>query len=379
MRRTGKKRVAGCAGSDETGRVFNLDPADRRSLTDQLVDNVSRAVALGVYKPGDRLPGLRKMAALCGTSLRVPVDAVAKLTEMGIVRGRPRSGIEILAKGRKVYRGHVVLIQEGEYVTYYREALFHSLAIELTKLGWFSEYVTIPRKGRNAERDYRHLEDALARKPSLVFSLYSSDDLVSVIARSGAPFAVLTSMNRTVEGSIGTVSFCTSRALSDFALACRAKKLRSMLLVASPEDDFRFVDIFSRNGVKTERLNVAGVTHGAGMLDEYRRAAGRLLAERLSDASLPRPDIVYFADDHFTESGLWTISLLGLRIPEDIRVVTFANRGNMPVYGKSLACVVEDLSADARVLAHAMARYMKTGTFKTILLSSAQFVSGETF
>ena len=48
--------------------VFDLDPAAEGTLTSQLAENLRSAVFNGIFRAGDVLPGVRKMADLCGTS-----------------------------------------------------------------------------------------------------------------------------------------------------------------------------------------------------------------------------------------------------------------------------------------------------------------------
>ena len=48
---------------------------------------------------------------------------------------------------------------------------------------------------------------------------------------------------------------------------------------------------------------------------------------------------------HLAFGGIVAILEAGLRIPDDIRVVSFANRGNEPVLGLSLARIENDPTA----------------------------------
>ena len=77
--------------------IYCLDAAAAETLTEQLTDNLRRAIANGVYKSGDKLPGVRQMAALCGTSVQVPIDALKTLTDEGFVN---------------VHEGDIVVIED---------------------------------------------------------------------------------------------------------------------------------------------------------------------------------------------------------------------------------------------------------------------------
>ena len=100
------------------GHVYNLDLAAAGTLTEQLTENLRRAIANGIYKPGDRLPGIREMAKLCGTSVQVPIDAFKALADEGFVKARPRIGCIVLGKNRKVWQGRILIVHVGAYTNY---------------------------------------------------------------------------------------------------------------------------------------------------------------------------------------------------------------------------------------------------------------------
>ena len=81
--------------------AYRLDPAAAETLTEQLADNLRRAIANGICKPGDKLPGVRQMAKLCGTSVQVPIGAMKALATDGFVKARPRIGCVVLEQNRK--------------------------------------------------------------------------------------------------------------------------------------------------------------------------------------------------------------------------------------------------------------------------------------
>ena len=88
----------------------NLDFASCETLASRLDDNICRAIARGDFKTGDKLPSIAKMAKMCGTSVRVPREAIRLLEDDGVVKGRPRSGIVVLGKKRFVWRGSVLFV-----------------------------------------------------------------------------------------------------------------------------------------------------------------------------------------------------------------------------------------------------------------------------
>ena len=69
------------------------------------------------------------------------------------------------------------------------------------------------------------------------------------------------------------------------------------------------------------------------------------------------PDLILFTDDFVAFGGLMALSELRLRVPEDVKVLTMANRGFAPVFPVSLARVEIDPVANGGAIAEeALAR-----------------------
>ena len=103
------------------------------------------------------------------------------------------------------------------------------------------------------------------------------------------------------------------------------------------------------------------------------------LRDRLSDVRKPKPDLVYFADDSLTTAGLWAIHDVGLRVPEDVKVVTLSNRGNRPAYRCGLTCIEHDHAAYALRIAREMLAFLAGRKWHRVLVGNARIVPGETF
>jgi DNA-binding GntR family transcriptional regulator len=74
--------------------VNATDPLPDQNLADAVADRIREAIWSGVYKPGDRLVE-RRLAREFGTS-HIPLrDALARLTEEGLVERLPRRGARV--------------------------------------------------------------------------------------------------------------------------------------------------------------------------------------------------------------------------------------------------------------------------------------------
>lgn len=68
-------------------------------LYQQMAEDMSRAITMGTYPPGERLPSLRRMAAHYGVSLATAIQAYQWLEDSGLIGARPKSGYYVLAQG----------------------------------------------------------------------------------------------------------------------------------------------------------------------------------------------------------------------------------------------------------------------------------------
>ena len=357
---------------------FVLDPAGSDTLSDQLAENLRRAIAEGTYKNGDKLPGLRQMAKLCGTSIRVPIVAMEKLCADGLVKGRPRMGMVVLGGVRKVWRGHVLFISDGKGISYFSECIRHRLELRLGKSGWrvVSVWVSQDEQGH---LDLSNLRDELDARPAMAFGIYCNRLVARMLKKSGVPFAFLEHLNAEESaGALGTVAFCSSAAVAEFVDECRRKNVKTVLQLMLEEDENDVEKMLSEAGISTHTVRVKA-KHGLPRRDGIVYAAFDVLDCALRRSAKRLPDLVYFADDYLARGGLWAIASAGLVAPDDIRIVTYANRGNIPAYVKSLSRIEKDLTADADKLADAILAFLEGKRFPNVFLDAVSFVRGETF
>ena len=107
----------------------------------------------------------------------------------------------------------------------------------------------------------------------------------------------------------------------------------------------------------------------AALSEMRRRIAGR---KRL-------PDLFLFTDDYLAQGALVALAVAGVRIPEDVAVVTHANKGLGPVWVKPLSRLEMDPGAHGRAVSEAVVGYLKTGMFPPDLELGSVWKTGETF
>ena len=101
--------------------------------------------------------------------------------------------------------------------------------------------------------------------------------------------------------------------------------------------------------------------------------------ERFGDRHSRRPDLVFFGDDYFARGGLWALERCGLRVPEDVKVVTLVNSFNSPFYPKRLTRFEHSPFDEAQKMVQMVMRYFKTGRPPRTVLCDTRYIRGETF
>ena len=134
-------------------------------------------------------------------------------------------------------------------------------------------------------------------------------------------------------------------------------------------DQLRIVGV----DVRTERTPM-----GIGP-DEVARGAYAIVDGWFRRRSFRLPDVVFFTDDYVAQGGLLALLRHGVHIPEDVSVVSFANKGHLPIWDQKLTRMEMDPIAHSAVLAKAVRTYLHGGAFPSDLTLGTVWRPGETF
>lgn len=367
-----------CKVHNKQSDICKLDFSACGTLASQLADNISRAIACGDLKPGDKLPSIATMARLCRTSVRIPREAVRLLENEGILKGRPRSGLIVLDKKRFVWRGSVLFVSYGRQSYFYRGVLFKNIAQRLAEKGWRVDFVNVVCGDGNKEVHLLPLRRALQNGHRLVCGAHLDAPTVEEIRKAAVPyFAIGGLTGDECANAVGFASFSEARAIVEMAEASVKAGVRRVLHVMIDAADQLFRLPFEQRGVVTEKI----IVHPDSGIDRFSNNADfvyRRVKERLANRRLPKVDLLYFADDSFTAAGLWAVHDAGLRIPEEIRCVTFSNNGNRPFFRLPLTRIEHDLVAHTGSIAHRMLAFLDGKASAGRVTCSARFMRGKT-
>ena len=357
--------------------VYALDPAAEGTLTSQLAENLRGAIFNGVFSVGDVLPGVRKMAELCGTSVQVPIDALTLLEADGLVKARPRIGSVVLGRNRHAWRGRVLLVHVGVHSNYGDNAFFAEAAAFFVSANWRTEHEYVPRTNGPSGYSLSSLRRRLSEKYDLVLLPAQDRPLVAAVESSGLPHMLLWGEPGAKSPScVGTTICMTAKAFSDMADRCRERGVRRALVVDFDQGRYGTAAALSAAGIAVESIVVRPSMSNL-RVESFASKAYDALSERLRNHSSPRPDFVFFADDYLARGGLWAISDAGLSIPGDMLAATVSNYGNAPFFPRELARIEWNPFEDAAKTVRSALGFLRRGKKPGNVFCEFGFVCGE--
>ena len=353
---------------------FSLDRSRRGDLACQVAAGLRAAIKTGFYKTGEILPPVRDLAEILEVSKGIAEQAVAMLREEGLISPRPAVGSVVLGRGGKLWRGNVLFVSRTCGYTYYDDVFTATLRARLVKAGWVFTQTAVP-KGADGDIDVSELELHLTGQVTLAVVMFNSHEVVRLLSRAGVPFVSLgveKSCRR--KGCVGYVRYDRSKAVAGLVSAVRDTGVKTALQVGW--EDFDDVGAALKSaGVRTSGWNVR-IPPGAAMPSAVSFAVRDEFLRRLG--SFKMPDLLYFSDDYACVGALAALTLGGVRIPEDVRVATWSNFGNEPVYGKNLTRMEMHPADDAEKFAAALLNGLegRSGGFSLVL--GPNFIKGDT-
>ena len=308
---------------------FTIDRSQWGSLIEQMTDGLRRAIRTGFYRPGDRLPSVRELVAHFGVSNRVPVAAIKKLREEGLVEAAPRNGCVVRHSRMPHWKGHVMcIVASGDFsfgtamkVERIREAVFRA--------NYLFTQVTVPRR-KAGRLDMGVLDYHLSQPVDMAVLFGAERGIRARLEKANVPFV---HMEGTEGGlCISAFKYDYDVAFREFVSSCRDCGVKRIVRVVKFAGQFnRLSDVLSDAGIENEEWNLAPKRQGEGRLEILRNTAFRVFAARLSEGRGWLPDAFVFTDDYLATGAVAAMLNGGIRFPDDVRIATLANRGNRPV------------------------------------------------
>ena len=358
-------------------KAFALDQTSPVPLSDQLVSRLKDAIVRGVYSPGEVLPGIVELAAAAGVSEKVSRKALRRLADEGWVSTRRHVGSVVLARTGNVVRWRVLFFSHNPFFCYYTDRMVSELRTRLLHEEGGVSTIAIRRCcGANS---YLQLEEVLKERWDLILEDNKDKTSRKMIEDSGWPFVVIGCDARvapsTAVNCVGCMTLSMGLAAQDFVLACARRNVHSVVQLQCYHGAFDVAERLRIMGVAVKTIHTSIDLDPEGVARE-----SYVIVDGWFRKGRPRlPDVILFTDDYLAQGGLLALRTHGVRIPEDVSVVSFVNKGHLPIWDQSLTRLEMDPVAHGAALAKAVRTYLHGKPFPAGLVLGTVWKPGETF
>jgi DNA-binding LacI/PurR family transcriptional regulator len=331
---------------------FQIDRASSVDLALQVEKGLSGAIHSGVYRPGDRLPGIHDMARDLGVSNVVVSRAVRRLSAAGKLQARRRAGIHVTQGEQPFARGHVLLV-DATSASYFFGTRSQALtqALQDANLRVSSLFYT----DLGDEAVCQRLALALdSQAVSLVLLAVPVAGAVAICQSRGVPHVACLAKDAApgADGPpVAVVRYSDTAAMRDMVAHILALNVRHIHAISIHAQALETLTSLAKTAGLTVSVETALDWQKSGA--EGYEMVGFSAAQHLL-ARGPLPDLLFVPDDYLARGVLTALLLAGKRVPVDVQLVAAVNRGAHPAYTGPFTRVENDPVEHGQVLAQAI-------------------------
>lgn len=354
---------------------FKVDRALPKSLTQQIVDGFVRAIEFGVYKPGDLLPPFREVVERTGVSEIVARAAIKKLGQLGYVNARLGIGTIVLER-HVLWKGQVLIIGFDTISDYFHDTINGIVRANLLRAGYLPLQVSVVKDAKG-KMELEPLKVVLRQHFSLVIVHGWNESVVRCLVSRNVPFVCAESALAQNVGAVGMFRMKTDSANADLVRVCRAAGVRRVCEVR-----------FGKRSCLQAQFEKAGVEvfacqlpHPGGMVpySDFQKQAFVAFEQIFYRKGWSLPDLIYTSDDYVASAVLHSLQSHGICIPDDVKFVSWINRGAGPFFPGSLARIEADPFRFGDELSDYVLSLMSGKSVPPVLDLCCAFKSGSTF
>jgi DNA-binding LacI/PurR family transcriptional regulator len=302
---------------------FVVDRQDARPVPVQIADHIERQVRAGSLRPGTRLPNTAELAEKARVAPVTMQHSLASLVRGGLLERAPRRGTfvssAVQARHLALVFGDRLLVSESPF---YR-LLYGALRRNAGKFGFSITAYHISQE--NAHLEISRLEAHIAAGHVDAILPVSPGELVArwLEKTVRVPWFSSSLWTDESEGMRLGVGYLLGRGFRRIAVVSRFDSSHppSGIWRRSLEDEMAGLQAACREaGVDPKTVTLL---HWGGHARDGYGGAKRLFALRTG-----RPKALFINHDVVTKGALVGLAELGIRFPEDVALLTHANRGD---------------------------------------------------
>ncbi len=357
---------------------IRLDPCAAKRLPEQMADQIRSAICEHKIHSGDKIPSLRELARIAGTSLRVPREAVSLLSGEGFLSTRRGLGTIVLNHEHHLPRTErILLVHPNGHGAYYLGVLMEETDKRLTNAGFIISRVAL-RKSSSGQYDFQSLRHLLSTIKFIAALVFVYDDkMLEPIIQAHIPYVLCTFRPIRYPGAMGRISYSHRSALPDFIQHCHKAKIKRILQIVTIPWLLDATEDLKSAGFSVKNIINPYPAADIGKQEQVERQTFESLCKWIESNALP--DLILFTDDFASRGGILALVKHGIQIPQDVNVVVWSNRHFGPIAPVSLTKMMMDPFAHAETVAQAFLSFLRVGKFPKHDQIGPVYVKGESF
>jgi DNA-binding LacI/PurR family transcriptional regulator len=234
-------------------------------------------------------------------------------------------------------------------------------------------------RGDDGKCDFSLLELMLHQQTDLVVQLHDKPDISNWLSSHNIPFIrCTTDTDNLLQSCIGEIHFRKDTAISSFVSHCLEKNVNRVTVV-SAWNQRATVESLKEAGIEVDNWHIELPRGAAGA--QISKVALDFISERVPEIRERRIRNMFFTDDYLTSGALVALLGAGIRIPDELNIVTLVNKTNGS--GLTFNVPFTRLEADpidwGRIVSESVLGYLKDGVFAPDVTIGPRYVRGETF
>lgn len=335
---------------------FRLDMAQcGMPLTRQVCAGFEHAIDTGYYAPGDKIPPVRAQMGIFGVSLSVAEDAMILLMKTGRVYARPRIGTIVADQNAPARLGSIVFVYPQSEVSYYAKTFGAIFAEDVQKSGYTCTTVVVSVSASGAY-DFSALDRTLLQTPDLVVLLLPSEKIMRHLSEKGVKFVIVGNHPCNLSGCLGWIRRIRSAATADFFAHCQRAGVRTVHQLYYYNAGLEVLAEMPSGGLQLTSVSLGTPPQTASLGDLRRMGYEGFLRRYRSRADLP--DLLFVTDDVMAAGVILALEHLRIRVPEDVRLVSWIHRGDEPAASYELTRIETEPVEHGRKVAETVLSYL---------------------
>ena len=351
---------------------FHFTPDGATTPADALCAFIKDEIAYGRVKAGEPIPTIKELAEASGLTFRLARGVVERLSREGYVRSRPRVGTVVLPRDVTALRGRILFaLPDVDACSYHVTTIADALRKRLGAAGYAFSTVVYSSDDRIGLTFLRH---ELVRTPDIVIVMYSTPAVRRCLRDAGVDCVFIYGGDPGDEGR--WIRFSAEEAMHSFAHHCvRAGVGKVMQVRFEGNETPDAHSVLAKSGIASRWMTVPRMD-GLGRYEGIERSSYNIIMD-LQPSKFP--DVFLFWDDFVAQGALTAFLRRGLRMPEDVKVVTLSNRGLGPVYSEPLTRFECDASETGEKISAYTLSLLAKGRVPPPPVISPHYVFGSTF